>query len=530
MSESDHFRDLFEEKTSQEKMDLLRLITDNMLDLVTLADCEGCVVWASPSYKALGYDSESLRGRPMLELAHPEDLEHVQSAMAEARKSKVSKIIECRIRRADGTYAWLESDGVFLFDGDGRPTGWIVNSRDITERKTAEEEQRRLEALLRHSQKMEAIGRLAGGVAHDFNNLLTGITGNTALAQLDLDPTDPLNDLLNEINLSAQRASGLTRQLLAFSRKQIIQPKVIDLNEVLENMHRMLVRIIGEDLELRTLPAHTLGRIKADPGQIEQIIVNLALNARDAMPGGGKLTIETADVSLDDAFCRTHPDVQPGSHVMLTVSDTGEGIDEETREHLFEPFFTTKQQGAGSGLGLATVYGIVKQHGGAIDVHSVQGAGATFRIYFPRVQGRARAVTRSSSFKDLPRGAETVLVVEDEAMVRNIAIRILTRLGYTVLSAEDGPSALERASEQNAPIDLLFTDIVMPHMNGRELAVEMNARYPELKVLYTSGYTEQTIAHHGVLDQGIEFLGKPYTPQGLAEKVREVLDGGAPSA
>ena len=394
---------------------------------------------------------------------------------------------------------------------------FCVIFEDITEKE-------KLEQQLYQSLKMESIGRLAGGVAHDFNNLLTGISGNVQLAQLDIKPGDPLFETLDDVNEAAKRAAELTHQLLAFSRKQIIKPRVINLNDLIRDLHKMLVRIIGEDLELKTIPQTDLGFIKADPGQIEQVIINLSINARDAMPDGGKLTIETAEVSLDEDYCKTNLNVEPGDHVMLAVSDNGTGMDEETRKNIFDPFYTTKEEGQGTGLGLAMVYGIVKQHGGSINAYSEVGEGTTFKIYFPLVKEQAQPVEKKRRAPTLPHGTEIIFVVEDETMVRNTATRILTRLGYQVISAKDGPDALAVIEKLKTPIDLLLTDVIMPNMNGRELAERVRRQYPEVKVLYTSGYTENVIAHHGVLDEGLDFLGKPYNPQSLAAKVRTLLD------
>jgi PAS domain S-box-containing protein len=401
---------------------------------------------------------------------------------------------------------------------------FCVVFEDISEQKRNEEDKEKLEQQLYHSQKMESIGRLAGGVAHDFNNLLTVITGNIHLAQMDINPGDRLNETLDEVNKAAKRAADLTHQLLAFSRKQIIKPRVINLNDLIKGLRRMLVRILGEDLELQTIPQTQLGLIKADPGQIEQVVTNLGINARDAMPDGGKLTIETADVFLDEDYCKTNPNVQPGDYVMLTVCDNGSGMDAETQKNIFDPFYTTKKEGQGTGLGLAMVYGIVTQHGGSIAVSSEVGEGTTIKVYFPRVQEKEDPLDKKLDDPELPQGTETILVVEDEETVRNIAIRMLTRLGYQIISAEDGPNALAIIEKLTTPIDLLLTDVIMPNMNGRELAERVRLKHPEMKILYTSGYTKDVIGHHGVLDEGLEFLAKPYTPWTLAAKVRKLLD------
>ncbi len=404
------------------------------------------------------------------------------------------------------------------------PDHFVVAFFDITDQKSAEIEKSRLESQLHQAQRMESVGRLAGGVAHDFNNLLTSITGNVSLALFDLRPGDPLIETFNEINQAADSAASLTRQLLAFSRKQIINPKVLDLNELINHTHKMLRRIIGEDVELSIRLERNICPVKADPGQVEQILINLAVNARDAMPDGGKLTIETGEFHLTDEASRNHPDAQAGEYVRLAVTDNGQGMDEETRLKIFDPFFTTKKEGEGTGLGLAMVYGIVKQHNGYVEVYSEPDEGTVFKVYLPRAQGKADSLARRSKWEDLPKGHETILVVEDEDMVRNIAVRILTRQGYAVHQADTGGNALALVDKQHRPIDMLLTDIVMPNMNGRELSEKLVARMPNLKVLFTSGYTEAVIEHHGVLDEGLNFIGKPYTPQALAKKVREVLD------
>ncbi len=432
--------------------------------------------------------------------------------------------VEYPLRHKDGHTVWCQFNGRAIAPPDlSLGAVWIID--DITERKAAEEEKSRLQEQLQQSQKMESVGRLAGGVAHDFNNLLTGITGNVSLAMMDLSPGDPLLESLGEIGQAADSAASLTRQLLAFSRKQIIKPKVLDLNQLIDNMQKMLRRLIGEDLELSTIPTRDLGRIKADPGQLEQILVNLAVNARDAMPNGGKLTIETANVTYKDVKCELCSEIRKGEYVLLTISDNGVGMDEDIRKKMFDPFFTTKKEGEGTGLGLAMVYGIVLQHEGHIEVQSKPGEGTTFHISFPTVMEEAETLTRKTTMDDLPSGSETVLLVEDERMVRNIATKILVRQGYKVHSSDSGPMALSKVKKENLEIDLLVTDIVMPGMNGRELAEELQSIIPNLKVLYTSGYTEDVIAHHGVLDEGLSFIGKPYTPQDLAKMVRKVLDG-----
>jgi signal transduction histidine kinase len=396
-------------------------------------------------------------------------------------------------------------------------------ARDITERKQAEEEKAFLQEQLRQSQKMEAIGRLAGGIAHDFNNLLTIIKGYSTLSFMELKEGDPLKGSIGEILKATERAANLTRQLLAFSRRQAMEMKVLDLNAILKDMDKMLRRVIGEDIALVVHVAEDLGRTKTDPGQIEQVIMNLVVNARDAMPDGGKLTIETANVELDEAYARAHIAVKPGRYLMLSVSDTGVGMTREVKERVFEPFFTTKGTGKGTGLGLSTVYGIVKQSGGNIWVYSEPGRGTTLKIYLPRVDGPIE-VFKEKFEEDLPRGSETILVVEDEEEVRKLAARILQRQGYKVLEAPQGGDALLICEQHQDPIHLMLTDVVMPGMSGHQLAKRLESLQPGMKVLYMSGYTDNAIAQHGVLGEGVNYIQKPFTVDGLARKVREVLD------
>jgi two-component system cell cycle sensor histidine kinase/response regulator CckA len=371
---------------------------------------------------------------------------------------------------------------------------------------------------------LESVGRLAGGVAHDFNNLLTVITGYTEFVQQQLPSDAPQQKDLLQIQAAAERAANLTHQLLAFARQQVIEPKVIQLNHLILNLDKMLRRLIGEDIELTTLTAPTLEPVLADPGQIEQILVNLAVNARDAMPDGGKLTIETAHVTLDEDYTRLHPEVLPGHYTLFSVSDTGMGIEESVQQHIFEPFFTTKKKGKGTGLGLATCYGIVKQAGGHIWLYSEPGHGTTFKIYLPCVKAAAEAAVPQPSV-ERPRGSETILLVEDEPPVLKLAATVLRRQGYTVLEASNGQEALEMAGEYTGEIHLLLTDVIMPQMGGKALVALLQANHPGMKILYASGYTDDTIVHHGILKAGVAFLQKPFTPSSLAHKVRMTLDG-----
>jgi signal transduction histidine kinase/ActR/RegA family two-component response regulator len=381
------------------------------------------------------------------------------------------------------------------------------------------------EKQLVQSQKLEAVGRLAGGISHDFNNLLTVILGYSDISRRNLKDGDPLQRNLDEIIKASERAASLTRQLLAFSRKQVMQPKVFDLNTVVTDLEKMLRRMIGEDIELRVNSQPDLGNIKADPVQLEQVIMNLVINARDAMPKGGKLSIETTNVYLDESYAREHVSVAPGHYVMLAISDTGAGMDEATRQRIFEPFFTTKESGKGTGLGLSMVYGIVKQSGGNIWVYSEKGTGTTFKIYFPRVTAEAEEYKRASHTLEVPKGSETILLVEDADLVRTLARQVLETAGYNVLEAPNADAAIQLCRTRNGnKIDLLLTDVVMPGMSGNDMSKVLLAKQPDMPVLYMSGYTDDAIVQHGVLEAGINFIQKPFSPGALALKVREVLD------
>jgi two-component system cell cycle sensor histidine kinase/response regulator CckA len=441
-------------------------------------------------------------------------------------KARMKKIIaegsdrfETRHRARDGRVVDVEISVNYMDVGEGR---CFVFIRDITGRKQMEEERDRLQSQLLQAQKMEAVGRLAGGVAHDFNNLLMGIRGFAGFARDSAEAGSQAHKDLTEALALADRAATLTRQLLAFSRRQALAPIALDLNGLIQAQANMLTRLLGEDIELRFLPASDLGSVRADPGQIEQVIMNLAVNARDAMPEGGSLTIETANVDLGPQYARDHEEVAPGPYVLLAITDSGLGMDAATRAQLFEPFFTTKELGKGTGLGLSTVYGIVKQHGGHIWVYSEPGSGTTFKVYLPRVAMDAEEPAPKSDF--VVGGDETILLVEDSDAVRDVGRRHLESLGYKVLCAAGPREAEEVAQKHKGQIDLLLTDVVMPERGGRELYEAMAAHRTGLKVLYMSGYTDDAIVHRGVLEKGVAFLQKPFERDDLADKVRQALE------
>jgi PAS domain S-box-containing protein len=480
-------------------------------------DALGILQDANPALVAMfGYDSAAeLTGRHLGGL-YADAQQWFQTAdYFHARKEFNNLTTECV--RKDGASIVARISGRSIPNGNNGGS-FEIFMEDVTETRT-------LELQLRQAQKMEAIGRLAGGIAHDFNNLLMVISGYSEFLLERLGPDPRLRGPAQEISNATQRATSLTRQLLAFSRKQMLAPKVLDLNEVVAENLKMLTRMIGEDIDLVMVPGPTLGAVRADPGQIDQVIMNLAVNARDAMPQGGKLTIETANVTLDESFARTHAPLTAGDYIMLAISDTGVGMDNETQSRIFEPFFTTKGS-KGTGLGLSTVYGIVKQSGGFIFVDSQPQRGTDFRAYFPRVDGREDAAAAQDSL-GLPRadrGQETILLVEDETNLRRLARQYLETQGYKILEAEDGAAALQIVDGYKGTIDLLLTDVIMPGMNGRELAAHVVKLLPEVRVLYMSGYTENAVGLDGTLDAGINLLQKPFSLPALKDRVRELLD------
>ena len=462
-----------------------------------------------------GYSPEEFYANPDLgfQLIHPDDRSGVNAVIR--GESPASSVATLRLVTKSGAVVWIEQHHALVHHRDGQLAAVECIARDISERKQLEEQ-------LRQSQKMEAIGRLAGGIAHDFNNLLTVINGYSSLAMESLDAEDPLHGEIAEVNKAGERAAGLTRQLLAFSRRQVLTVQVLDLNSVVADVDRMLRRVLGEDIQLGTALASDLDSVKADRGQIEQVIMNLAVNARDAMPKGGRLMIETANMELDENYAAQHSEVAPGRYVMLAVTDTGHGMDAATMTRIFEPFFTTKPQGRGTGLGLATVYGIVKQSGGSIGVYSEPNHGTAFKIYLPRVTDRPETADHRPTAKRFL-GSGTVLVVEDEEGVRALIRTVLKQAGYRILEARDGEEALGLSGQHQGTIDLVITDMVMPKMSGREFGDLIKTQRPEIKLLFMSGYTDNAIIQQGTLDPEMPFLHKPFTPSLLTAKVREML-------
>jgi PAS domain S-box-containing protein len=505
------------EEALRQSQERYRDLVENLDDVVFSTDAEGRFTYVSPAVRKFGYTPAEFLGRPFRDFVHADDLSAVAQSFARILAG-AAEAIEFRVYDKQGSIRHIRSSSRIVLE-NGRPVGLYGMLIDLTN-------QRRVEEQLRLSQRMESIGRLAGGVAHDFNNLLTVISNYAELASGKLHPGDPLGRYLEEILKAGDRAANLTRQLLAFSRKQVLEPVVLNLNEAIVNIEKMLRRLIGEDIELVTALAGNLGNVKADPGQIEQVIMNLAINVRDAMPRGGRLTIETANVDLDDEYAGRHVAVTPGAYVVLSVSDDGCGMDDAVKARIFEPFFTTKETGKGTGLGLATVYGIVKQSGGNIWVYSEPGRGTTFKLYFPRELSAVEAYSWTVKKAVRARGDETILVVEDDNSVRYLAKEILEMSGYHVMAVANGGEALLTCERYEGAIRLVLTDVIMPQMSGRELGERLAVIHPEIKILFMSGYTDNAIVHHGVLDAGVNFIGKPFNAAGLTLKVREVLDRG----
>ena len=510
-------------KTPEHPEDFLVRAIHAAANALIVTDRGGNIQWVNSAFTRLtGYSHDEVLGINQRILARDANDDEVYERLWKTLLAGRPWRGEMVHRRRDGTFYTELSTISPVPDSDGKITHFISVKEDITERSELEEQ-------LRQAQRMEAVGRLAGWVAHDFNNLLTAIIGYTDLILSDVADDEPFRADLEAVKNAGERAASLTRQLLAFSRRQVLQPKNLDLNGTLLNLEKMLRRLIGEDIELVTRPTERLGVVRADPGQVEQVLLNLAVNARDAMPSGGRLTIETSNTELDAERGRSHEAVEPGSYVMVSVSDTGEGIEEQDLVRIFEPFSKTKQDGQVSGLGLPTVYGIVKQSGGHIWVTSEPGVGTTFEVYFPRVLAAPDSEVASDVI-GRGSGHETVLLVEDEENVRQLARRILVEHGYTVLTARNGAEALHLSNEHKDPIELMLTDVIMPLMSGPELARRQARLRPEMKLLYMSGYTDEAIARHGLLESGTRLLQKPFTPALLLARVREVLDNALANA
>jgi two-component system cell cycle sensor histidine kinase/response regulator CckA len=516
-------RDITERKAAEEELRKserkYRKILETIIEGYHEVDLAGNLTLVNDSLCSLaGYSREELLGLNYSKLMDKSNANEAFRVYNEVfRTGAANPACELEITRKDGTKATVLASVSLIRDSEGRPAGFRGMFRDITEYK-------RLEEQLRQAAKMEAIGHLAGGIAHDFNNLLTAMMGYTNILMQQLPEQGGHQRKLAQVNRAAERAAVLTHQLLAFSRKQLLDMRVMDLNEVITDFEIMLRRLIGENIEIVTALDPAIGTVKGDRGQVEQILMNLTINARDAMPNGGRLVIETANAVLGEEYALAHPEVRPGDYVMMAASDTGHGMDADTLSRIFDPFFTTKQKGIGTGLGLSTVYGIVKQHDGHVAVYSEPGQGTTFKIYLPRVQGEARRSPKKLSTQPAPRGNETILVVEDEEMLRNLACEALDMLGYSTIVASDAEEAIALCKKHEGPIELLLTDVVLPKMDGRTLYGELSKECPNMRVLYVSGYAENFIVRHGVLDPDVHFLQKPFSLDALGHRVREVLD------
>jgi two-component system cell cycle sensor histidine kinase/response regulator CckA len=520
-------RDITERQQAEDLLraseERFRLLVEGVQDYaIIMLDPTGKIAtWNQAAERLTGYQAKEIIGQHFGCLSTADNVASglperiLQQAVAQGRYEE-----EGWRARNDGSRFWANVVITALLDAAGTLRGFASVSRDLTQHRRAEE----LENQLRQAQKLEVVGQLAGGVAHDFNNLLTIISGNSELLLGMLPSNDPKSEAVKAISEAGERAAGLTRQLLSFSRRAVLETKVLDLNEVVKETEQMLRPMIGEDILLTAVLEPNISRIEVDPGQIGQVLMNFAVNSRDAMPQGGTLTIETSDIQLDEAYAAQHPDCKPGRYVKLAVTDNGCGMTPEVKAHIFEPFFTTKGPGKGTGLGLATVYGIVKQSGGSIDLDTEPGHGTTFKIYLPAVDEPLPPVAHDQRATKVTGGAETVLLVEDEDAVRAIAVLALQTQGYTVLQAQSGKKALGIIEKHRGHIDLLVTDVVMPGMSGQELAEALCLQYPSLKVLYLSGYADDSVSRHGILQVEVAFLQKPYTPLSLARKVREVLD------
>ena len=524
-------------RTEERRVQTARELAESNDQFNRLADRLDALVWTASAdgrtirdvnqvvERLYGLSAEEVRAdaRAWLERVHPDDRECVEATIGQVYGAGQAEA-EYRVVKPDGEVRRVRDQRSMIYDGRGHVTGMGGIVTDITENAAMEVERESLRAQVLQSQKMEAVGRLAGGVAHDFNNLLTVINSYAELAITQIRIGDHLREDVQQILAAGQRAAKLTRQLLAFSRRQVLEPEILNLSQVVAETEKMLSRLIGEDIEIRTRLAGSLWSVRADPAQVQQVIMNLVVNARDAMPQGGVLTIETGNSEFDDDAAAKHPGMQPGQYVTLAISDTGCGMDEATRQRIFEPFFTTKEQGSGTGLGLSMVYGIVTQSGGHILVHSIPGEETTFTIYLPRTLEDA-VLPRVSSGGGDRGGSETILLAEDDQAVRELAGRILTGAGYKVLPARGGEQALLLAQAYGGEIHLLLTDVVMPGLSGREVADRLGQSHPEIRTLYMSGYTDDAIIRHGVLEDEINLVAKPFSQEQLLRRVRQALDG-----
>jgi two-component system, cell cycle sensor histidine kinase and response regulator CckA len=498
--------------------ELFKLISENAADMIAVVNTDGTRAYNSPSYeKILGYSPEELRGTLGFEQIHPEDRAKVIAAADEAKRSGQGRRVEYRMSHKNGNWITLESTASAVRNSTGEIQRLVIVNRDVTERKE-------LQQQLQVAQKIEAIGRLSGGIAHDFNNLLGVIIGYTESLQKRMEPQDRYREAIDEIQRAANRAASLTQQLLAFSRKQVLEPEILDLNSAVGEVEKMLQRVIGEHIELTLLLSEPLGVVKADRTQIEQVLMNLVVNARDAMPQGGRLTIATSNVDVAESSPSRPRYMLAGSYVLLKVSDTGSGMSREVQSHIFEPFFTTKEKGKGTGLGLATVYGVIKQSGGYVLVDSELGKGTSFDIYLPQV-APVSGITKTAGPQPAVtvKQRATVLLVEDEPSLRALTRDVLKEAGYTVFDAPDGFQALEIAKRSDIPIDLLLTDVIMPGMSGRSLADALDVSRPDTRVLFMSGYTDGEIETQGVLETGTSILRKPFSQSELLRRVQECL-------
>jgi len=521
----DSLRRSIEKKNAEEKLkeseEKYRLVVENAINAIIVVQ-DGKLKYVNPrAIKDMGYSNDELTSKPFMEFVHPDDQIMVYENYIKAIRGETpSKINYFRVVDKNRNIKWVEHSSVII-TWDDKPA-LLSFMTDITERKNSEEKLRESEIKFYKAQKMEAVGRLIGGIAHDFNNLLTAIIGYSDYLFMQFKEDESVKSYISEIKMAGDRAASLIHQLLAFSKRQILKPKVININNIISDMENMIRRIIGEDITLITLLDGNLKNVKADQSQLEQVIMNLVVNARDAMPKGGKLTIKTANIELDEKNIQEHPVEVPGTYVMFSVSDTGVGMDRETKEHIFEPFFTTKEKG--TGLGLSTVYGIVKQSGGYIWVYSEKGRGAVFKIYLPSVAEITVTQEKETLLPVNLTGKETILLVEDDEIVRKLCNVTLSKYGYKIIETKSGEEAIDKLKKIGEPVDLIITDIVMPEMSGWELVTKLSIRRPKLKVLYMSGYAEDVISPHMILDENTPFLEKPFTPYELLKKVREVLD------